>query len=186
MPNLVNRLVVQELQKEIGSAEGMVLVSFAGLTVKETEALRNGLAKKGAGLTMVRNSLARLVLAERGFELDGKSLSGNTAIAFGSAEAAIHASKMFQSAEVKKAGKVQIRAGVLEGRVLSATEAIGLADVPDRHTLNGKLVSLLISGPRSHAALIQAVPGAQARLLQARADQLEKGGGEEAAPVPAT
>lgn len=183
MPNLVNRLVVQELQRELGTAEGMVVVSFGGLTVKETEALRNALAKKGAGLTMVRNSLARIVLAERGFELPANALAGNTAIAFGNAEAAIHASKTFQSAEVKKAAKVTIRAGVLEGRLLDANEAIGLADVPDRTTLNGKLVSLLISGPRSLAALIQAVPGAQARILQARADQLEKGGGEAAAPA---
>src|SRR5262245_14844193 len=143
MPNLVNRLVVQELKKELGTAEGMVLVSFGGLTVKETESLRNALAKKGAGLTMGRTSLALLVLAERGFELGGDALAGNTAIAFGNAEAAIHASKTFQSADVKKAGKVTIRAGVLEGKLLSASEAVALADVPDRHTLNGKLVSLL-------------------------------------------
>ena len=44
MPNLVNRLVVKELQQELGTAEGMVLVSFGGLTVKESESLRNALA----------------------------------------------------------------------------------------------------------------------------------------------
>ena len=89
MPNLVNRLVVKELQQELGTAEGMVLVSFGGLTVKESESLRNALAKKGAGLTMVRNSLARRVLAERGFELTPEMLTGNTAIAWGSTESAI-------------------------------------------------------------------------------------------------
>lgn len=181
MPNLVNRLVVKELQSELGKAEGMVIVSFGGLTVKESEGLRNGLAKKGAGLVLVRNSLARRVLAERGFEPGADMLTGNTAIAYGDAEAAIHASKLFQAADVKKAGKVQIRGGVLEGNLLNAKDAIALADVPDRKTLNGKLVSLLVSGPRSLAMLLNAVPSAEARLLQARADQLEKSG--EAAPA---
>ncbi|MBI5364006.1 MAG: 50S ribosomal protein L10 [Planctomycetes bacterium] len=177
MPNLVNRLVVRELQNDLGKAEGMVIVSFGGLTVKESEALRNQLAKKGAGLTLVRNSLARVVLAERGFELGDAVLTGNTAIAFGDTESAIHASKIFQTPEVKKAGKVKIRAAVLEGRLLGAQDAIGLADVPDKKTLHANLVSLLISGPRSLAMLVNAVPAGQARLLQARADQLEATGG---------
>lgn len=177
MPNLVNRLVVRELQNDLGKAEGMVIVSFGGLTVKESESLRNQLAKKGAGLTLVRNSLARVVLAERGFEAAGDMLQGNTAISFGDTESAIHASKIFQSPEVKKAGKVKIRGAVLEGRLLGAQDAIGLAEVPDKKTLHGKLVSLLVSGPRSLAMLLNAVPAGQARLLQARADQLESSSG---------
>ena len=93
MPNLVNRLVLQELQQQIRAAEGLLVLSFGGLTVKQTEGLRNDLAKKGCELRMVRNSLARIVLAERGYEVDGKVLAGNTAIAFGSTEATIHAAK---------------------------------------------------------------------------------------------
>lgn len=177
MPNLVNQLVLKELQKELGTSDGMVIASFGGLTVKESEALRNELAKKGAGLTMVRNSLARRVLAERGFEIADGLLAGNTAIAFGSTESAIHASKALQSPEVKKAGKVKIRAGVLEGKLLSAAEAVAMASVPDRNTLNSQLLGLLQGPGRSLAFLVNAVPGGTARVLKARADQLEKAGG---------
>lgn len=177
MPNLVNRLVVQELQRDLGQAEGMVVVSFAGLTVKETESLRNALAKQGAGLSMVRNSLARRVLAERGFEIGDGVLAGNTAIAFGKAEAAIHASKIFQGADVKKAGKVQIRAAVLEGKLLGASDAVALADVPDRNTLNAKLLGCLTASARNLVQLLNAVPAAQARVLGGRVEQLEKAGG---------
>lgn len=173
MPNLVNRLVLKELQSELGTAEGMLVVSFAGLTVKESEALRNDLAKKGAGLTMVRNSLARRVLADRGFEVGANVLVGNTAIVFGDAEAAIHASKLVQSGDIKKAGKVAIRGGVLEGKFLNASDAAALKDVPDRKTLNAQLVGLLASPGRSLVTLMNAVPGGTARVLKARADQLE-------------
>lgn len=181
MPNLVNRLVVKELQNELGKADGMVIVSFGGVTVKESEAMRNQLAAKGAGLTLVRNSLARVVLAERGFEVGDEMLVGNTAIAFGNSESAIHASKIFQGADVKKAGKVKIRGAVLEGKLLGAKDAVSLADVPDKKTLQGKLVGLIVSGPRNLAMLLNAVPAGQARLLKARSDQLEAAGGAPAA-----
>src|SRR5436853_5453806 len=103
MPNLVNRLVVQELTQEFQGSEGLLVVSYGGLNAKDNEGLRDKLAEKGAKLTLVRNSLARLVLKERGFELAGDILLGNTAIAYGKAEAVVHAAKIFTSAEVKKA-----------------------------------------------------------------------------------
>lgn len=176
MPNLVNRLVVQELQRDIGKAEGLLVVSFGGLTVKESEALRNSLAKQGVGLSMVRNSLARRVLAERGFEVGAEVLTGNMAIAFGKAEAAIHASKIFQGPEVKKAGKVQIRAAVLEGKLLGAKDALALSDVPDRNTLNAKIVGCIAATSRSLVQVLNALPSSQTRVLNARAGQLEKSG----------
>ena len=72
----------------------MFLVSFHGLAVAESEALRDQIAEKGAQFRMVRNSLARRVFAERGLEFDGPALLGNTAIAYGSIEATIGAAKV--------------------------------------------------------------------------------------------
>jgi large subunit ribosomal protein L10 len=182
MPNLVNRLVLQELQQQIRAAEGLLVLSFGGLTVKQTEGLRNDLAKKGCELRMVRNSLARIVLAERGYEVDGKVLAGNTAIAFGSTEATIHAAKALTTPEVKKVGKVSIRAGVLEGRLLGPRDATSLANVPDRKTLNGQILGCLVGPPRGIVGTLNAVPAGLVRLLQARADQLAK---TEPAPAQA-
>jgi len=176
MPNVVNRLVVQELTHEFKAAEGMVIVSWVALNAVENETLRDKLAEKGCKLTLVRNSLARLVLKQQGFELGKDVLAGNTAIAYGKAEAALHAAKMFTAADVKKAGKVKIRAGVLEGRLLDANDATALADVPDRKTLEGMLVSCMIGPPRSLVSLVNQVPSSLVRVLQARAEQLEKAG----------
>src|SRR5258705_1768043 len=145
-PNLVNRLVVRELTNELKDADGLIVVSWYALVAKETEGLRNKLAAKGGKLTLVRNSLARLVLHERGFEVGDDVLKGNTAIAYGSAEAVVHAAKLFTGADVKKAGKVKMRAAVLEGRLLDAADTAALADVPDRKTLEARLVGC-IAGP---------------------------------------
>jgi large subunit ribosomal protein L10 len=177
MPNVVNRLVVQELTHEFKDAEGMVIVSWGALNAVENETLRDKLAEKGCKLTLVRNSLARLVLKQQGFEVADDVLAGNTAIAYGKAEAAVHAAKTFSDAAVKKAGKVKIRAGVLEGRLLGAGDAAALADVPDRKTLEGKIVGCIVGPPRSLVSLVNQVPSGLVRVLQARADQLAKAGG---------
>lgn len=174
MPNIVKKMVVQQLSEELGQAEAMVVVSFGGLTVAETEALRGDLAGQGAQMRMVNNRLARLVLEERGVEFDREALSGNTAIAFGDPEAAIGAAKIFTDAKVKKAGKVKVRAGLIEGAVLGSAEATALANVPDKLTLRAQMLGVLSGPARSLVGVLNGLPGGVARVLGARAEQLEK------------
>ena len=171
MPNLVNRMLTTEYDREFSAAEGMVLVSMAGLTVAESHELRGSMAAKGVKLRMVRNKLAKRVLAERGLAFPDATLAGNIAIAYGGAEAAIHAAKLLTTPEVKKAGKLKLRAGVIEGQVLNAGDANLLADVPDKDTLRAKIVGCIQGPGRSLVGLLAAVPGGLARVLQAHADQ---------------
>lgn len=176
MPNLVNRLVVRELTAAFEGAEGLILVAWGGLNAVENETLRDKLAEKGCALRVVRNSLARLVLQQRGFELGLDVLTGNTAIAYGSTEAVLHAAKLFASAEVQRAGKVAVRAGALEGRLLGVADIAQLAEVPDRATLQARMLGC-VSGPaRGLVGTLNAVPSSLVRVLKARADQLEQVG----------
>jgi large subunit ribosomal protein L10 len=173
MPNLVNRLVSEEYQQSFQQAEGLLIVSLAGLSVEESEGLRSALDDAGARLRMVRNSLARRVLAEGGYEVGEDVFAGNVAIAFGSAEAAIQAAKVFTTPELKKAGKVQVRAGVLESRLLDAADAAALAGVPDKDTLRSKIIGCIQGPLRGLASVLQGNQGALARVLQAHADKQE-------------
>ena len=171
MPNLVNNLVCQELSNEFEGLEGLLLVSFGGLTVKETESLRDELATQGVSFRMVKNKLARRVLAEKGFDFSLEVMTGNTGVAYGDAEAAIKAAKIFTEPEVKKAGKVKIKGAMLESNVLEASDAMQLAKIPDRDTLRAMLLGCLSGPARSLVGTINAVPGGLARVLQAHADQ---------------
>lgn len=174
MPSLVNRLVVRELTHELEGAKGMLFLSFGGLTVKESESLRTKLAAKGVKVRMMRNALARRVLADRGIELGADVLSGNTALAWGSAEAAIHAAKIATDAETKKTGKIKIRAGVLDGQLLSDKDAASLANVPDKNTLRAMILGC-ISGPaRGLVTMLNGLPSGVTRVINAHAATLPK------------
>ena len=68
MPNIVNRMLIQDMTRSFAQAEGMVVCSFGGLDIPETENLRTKLAEQGVEMRMVRNRLARRVLADQGLD----------------------------------------------------------------------------------------------------------------------
>jgi len=174
MPSLINRLIVRDLATAFQGAEGLIILTYGGLTAVENETLRDKLAEKGCELRLVRNALAQLVLKQRGHDVPSEHFVGNVAIAFGNAEAVIHAAKVMNSAETKKLKKATVRLGLLEGKLLTAVDVVELGGVPDRPTLQSKLLGCLTGPQRGIVSTMNAVPSALVRVLQARADQLEK------------
>ena len=81
MPDLVNRLVVEEYRRKFDAAQGMIFVSMAGLSVAEVENIRGALADQGVELQMLRNSLAAHVLGEQGYSFADSFFVGNLALA---------------------------------------------------------------------------------------------------------
>lgn len=175
MANLINKLITKELSDAFGSAEGMVICSVKGLTVAETEDLRDSLAEHGVGLRMVRNRLAKRALAENGIEVPGDMLVGNIVCAWGSPDDTINAAKVLHKSPAHKVGKIQFRGGLFEGGLLDAKEATGLAQLPGREELHGQVVSLLSGPSRSLVCLLAAPGGSLARVVQAHVDAQEEG-----------
>jgi large subunit ribosomal protein L10 len=182
MPNLVNTLVSNEYKALVTRQEGLLLLGGNGLTVVETEALRDELDKGGARLKMLRNALARRTLAEAGFEFPAQAFSGSVYVVYGSTEATIHAAKVLTRPEVRKAGKIALRGGVLDRSQLSASDAVLLADTPDKNTLRAQLLGVLQGPARGLASLLNALPSGMARVLQARVDSQ----GSDPADAPAS
>lgn len=174
MPNIINQLIARELKDSFESAEGMVFVSAAGLTVAENETLRTELEEKGVRLRMVRNRIARLVLSERGVEPPADLFKGNVACVAGTVEDAINAAKVFEKSDLhKKDKKIEFRGGLLEGNLLDAQQSKALADLPGKDELRAMMLGAL-SGPARGLAGILFAPGSSlARVLQAHADTAE-------------
>ena len=176
MPNVINEMIVRELSDSFKDAEGMLIVSLGGLTVSETEDLRDGLAEKGVHLRMVRNRLAKRAMAASGKEVPADLFLGNVAMAWGDVETAIDAAKVVSKSQAKKDGKIAVRGGLLEGNLLDAAEAAHLAKLPGRDELRAMMLGA-ISGPaRGLVGLLAAPGGAMARVIQARVDAGAEGG----------
>lgn len=174
MPNVINQMIVRELSSSFEGIDAMLVVSMAGLTVAETEAIRTSLAEQGIRLRVIRNRLARIALASHGLEPPKSLLQGSVAVAWGNAEVAIQAARVFSKSDARKQGKLEIRGGLLEGNVLGADEANALASLPGKDELRAMLLGV-ISGPaRNLVGLVNAPGSSLARVLQARIEQAEK------------
>lgn len=183
MPNLVNRLLSSEYDSVLGAHEGVIICTLGGITVRELERIRGELAKEKVRLRMVRNSLLRRAMAERGFEATPEMLVGNLGVAVGSIEGVLHAAKVLTSPEVKKAGKLQLRGAIFDGSLMGPVDAALLAGLPDKLTLRSRLLSCIQGPVRGLVSVLNALPSGTARVLQARVDSQSSQEGESAPPA---
>lgn len=190
MPNLINEIIVRQLSDEFARAEGMVIVSLSGLTVEDTETLRNSLAESGVRLRMVRNRLAVRALRSRGLEPSDELFAGNVACAWGSTEDTVAIAKVVAKAvkrvDPKKKAKVAFRGGFFEGNLLDERSAAALADLPGKNELRAMLLGLLNGPARSIATLVAAPGSSIARVVKAHIDAAGSDAAGSAEPAAAS
>lgn len=175
MPNLVNEIMLDDLQKDFRSMGSCLVVSFDKLQPEQDLEVRSRMREVGVRYRVVRNRLAQKALAA--LDLDLKpAFRGKCAVAIAPKEEAIAAAKSLADyLRRQKAPPLQIVGGVIEGTAYTGEAAAAIADLPDRHTVQTMLASA-ISGPaRSLACAVSAVAGGLARCIQARIDKAGEG-----------
>jgi large subunit ribosomal protein L10 len=153
---------VEALKGAIAAQRGAVIAEYRGMTVAEMTALRKKLRDVGAEFRVVKNTMIRLAAQGTPFQHLTGHFKGTTAVAFahGDPVALAKAMKEFSAGSTK----ISLRAGLFEGRVLSAKEVQELADVPSREVLLSRLAGGL-SSPITR--LVQALSGPQRKLVYA-------------------
>lgn len=172
MTSFVNEWMVKAYTGQLADREGIVLLSLDGLSVEETQLLRTEVRKAGAEIRVTKNRLAKVALKEVGIDFDDTGWGGMCALLVGDTEATIGAAKAIEELWKKKPErKVHYRAAMLDGDVMNAEQAAGIAAMPDKNTLRAMMCGVINGPARSLASLLREVPASTARVLQARADQ---------------
>ena len=135
------RELVAQYQDLATSSRGMILTSFSGLSVKETEGLRRQIREVGGQFHVVKNTLAKLAFEQAGLELPEGALDGTTAIGFAQ-EGITELAKAIVDV-VRKTELLQIKGGLIEGMVYDAKQVLRLADLPSLPVVQAKLLGLL-------------------------------------------
>ncbi|EGD47399.1 ribosomal protein L10 [Ruminiclostridium papyrosolvens DSM 2782] len=129
--------VVTDLTEKIKSAQSIVLADYRGLTVEQDTELRNALRKAGVEYKVVKNTLTSLAMKESGIEVDD-FLTGPTAMAISSSDAVAPAKVLSEFA--KKFEKLELKVGVVEGKVIDLEGVKALAELPSREVLIAKVL----------------------------------------------
>jgi large subunit ribosomal protein L10 len=74
----------------------------------------------------------------------------------------------------KENNKLDIKKGVMGGRILELKDIEALSSLPSREVLLGKLLSVMNAVPTSVVQVLAAVPRSMVNVLQAIKDQKEK------------
>lgn len=176
MPTAAKVQTVADLSARLGRAKSTVLAEFVSLSVAEMTALRRRVIDSGGEVKVVKNTLFGLAVKDAGVDGLEAALVGPTVVVFGY-EDPVAAVKAVSDFGQEHRDQWRIKAGVLEGRAISASEVEALARVPSREALLGQLAALF-AAPATRLARVAAEPIAQlARALAA----IEKARSGEAA-----
>ncbi|SRR5690606_32817858 len=136
-------------------AAAVVVVDYRGLTVEEVTELRKQLRDSGIEMRVIKNSILSRAANAAGLEGMDDVFKGPTAIAFSNEDVVAPAKIIANFA--KEAEALEIKGGVISGKVSSVEEINTLATLPDHNGLLSMLLSVLQAPIRNTALAVKAV-----------------------------
>ncbi|MBU0649128.1 50S ribosomal protein L10 [Patescibacteria group bacterium] len=134
--------VVDQLKEKFGKAKSVVFADFQGLKVSEIEELRNKCHEQDIDYTVAKKTLLRLALKEAELkDIEPKEILGSLATVFGAEDEVAPAKLLAEFAKTHQA--LEIKAGILEGKLVGADVIIALSKVPSKPELYAKLVGTI-------------------------------------------
>jgi len=172
---------VAELKAGIEGSDALLLTEYRGLTVSDITELRRSLAEGGATFAVVKNTLMQRAAADASIEDLESLLEGPTAVAFVAGDPVAAAKKVVDAA--KKFPALILKGGYMEGKVLSADEAKGLADLDSKEVMLSKIAGLLKGEMSRAASMFVSAQSKFLSLLEAYKEKVPDDSVAEAAPA---
>ena len=162
--------IIDDLVAKINASPFLIVADYGGLTVAGFEGLRKKLAEGGTEVHVTKNSFVKRAAAAVDYPEDiASALTGQTCVITGGSDVCA-AAKALKEAN-KATGKLVMKGGVLDSKLLSADELEALASLPPMPSLQAQLLGLLQQPASTLVRLLNEPAASLARVLQAKADQ---------------
>ena len=135
MPTAAKQTTIHELEHELDVIQGAIVTDYRGLTVEQITTLRRRLRPAKARYVVVKNTLLKIAMQEKGMPDLGAMLDGPSAMLFSEGDP-VEAAKIL-AAYVKELRKdlPQIKGGFLGKRVMTPADVANLATLPPREQI---------------------------------------------------
>jgi large subunit ribosomal protein L10 len=184
MPRPEKVQAVADIKEKLEGAEAVFFTEYRGLSVKAVQDLRASLREAGADYKVVKMTLAKRAADEAGIDGLDEYLVGPTALAFALSDPVATAKAL------KEFGKTNevfvLKAGVLEGNILSPEEVSKLAEIEPREVLLAKFAGVAKSPLYAAAGMFASFNRNAAAMFGQLLDKKESGEFVEEAPVEET
>jgi large subunit ribosomal protein L10 len=162
--------IVFDFSKRVNGVQAVVLTNYRGLNVEQMNVLRRRFREEKISYHVVKNTLMKL--ASKGTDLEklNNYFEGPTAIAISYGDPVILAKIL--SDFIKTQPSLEIKVGLIQGKVAQPEEVKALATLPSREVLFAQILGgIQIVGAQIGTAflsLLQQIVG----VIQARVEQL--------------
>jgi large subunit ribosomal protein L10 len=165
---------ITELKTILAGAKGLYLADFTGIDVEAVNELRNKLRDAKVHYQVIKNRLAIRAAEEAGIAGLKEHFTGPTAIAY-SNEDPIAPAKILQDF-ADDGGKMLIKSGYMDGKILAADEVQVIAKLPSRDELLGKVVGSVQSPLYGFSAVLNGLLRGLVGVLSVVEKQKGEGG----------
>ena len=169
MPSKSNGDMLEKVSGSLEASQGVFVVDYRGLSVKETQEVRRALRAAGAEMKVYKNNIVKLALENAGLPSLDDALTGTCAYVFFEKDP-VDAAKVIKE-QSEKLKKMEFVGAIADGKALSAEEAKAYADLPNREQLMGQIAGLISGFARGIAVCVNEVPSGLARTINAVSEQ---------------
>jgi large subunit ribosomal protein L10 len=164
--------LVEDLHKKFSQAKALVLTDYRGLDTFAMQDLRSRLRGASVEYRVVKNTLMFRASEGTDMALLKDYFSGPSAVALSYEDPVAPAKVLFDFSEDYAA--LEVKAGVLEGRVIDREAIKRLSKLPSREGLLAQFLSVLNGPARSLLTVMNGVPRSFLGVLQAIKETKEK------------
>ena len=147
--------VVAEIAELLNGAASVVAVDYRGLTVAQDTELRKQLRAAGIVYKVYKNTMIRRAAEGTDYAALDPNLEGPTAIAVSKDDATAPARMLAEFA--KKADKLEMKGGIVEGTYYDAKGIQVIATIPSREVLLGRLLGSMQSPVTNFARVLNQI-----------------------------
>jgi large subunit ribosomal protein L10 len=166
---------IEEIAAQLGEAEAIYAVDYRGLSVPQAAELRANLREHDAYFRVVKNTLTLLAADKAGVaEIKELVAEGPTALTFVRGDAAL-AAKVLDTFS-RQADVLEVKGGLMDGRMLAADEIRQLARLPAREVLVAQFAGVVASPITGLVRGLGALVGGLAVALEQVRGQKEAAG----------
>ncbi|MFN2144535.1 MAG: 50S ribosomal protein L10 [Anaerolineales bacterium] len=160
--------LVAQYEAWLKESKGLILAEYTGLNMPQMDNLRAQAREKGAEFHVIKNRLGKRVFEEAGIDFPDDLFTSSTAfgVAFEETPGIAKVIKDFG----KDVPALKIKAGFMDGKLLTADQVNALAELPPLPVVRAQLLGT-INAPASKLVRTIAEPGRSlAQVIKAHAD----------------
>ena len=165
--------IVAELTDKIKGAASGVLVDYKGITVAEDTALRAECRKNELDYAVVKNTLVRRAIDNVWMNEMDEVLNGTTSMALSNGDPIAPMRVINKFSKQFNGAKFTIKAGFMDGKVLSLDEIMALAELPSKEALQAQVLGTMLAPISSLAIVLKAIADEKGGYVEREAPAAE-------------